>query len=382
MIRKLIFVNLSAVLFLSKFLVLIVYDLYNHQNLESLAVYSLIINLTSSIFNVASLRGRVYVLNEINDAAGIFKYNIILLFANLIGILIAFVAFNSFAYFELIMCLAAVKATDNIFDGNISFLQKKLGRTFAFTVMNIKSVLVIIVYAFFIISGDLFQILILEFAVGLLAITCVFILVGRTCIREFATRRLDFGAGISFHTIVKGVFLLSICAGLNALLNTVSLAYLLNSGLDTDAKTLALVFAALAVVTRLLINNAFFFRQEITEWRMIVAQGAKIIAIFSTIGFVIAYIVIDKNYFAVSDMRSVLVLGMLGASVLIIHGINVLLRQRLLLISKAFFLTKYHAIELLVFCSILLVANPGIELLILAYFLLRSTRVFMMAHRI
>jgi len=382
MFRKLLFVNLSSVLFFSKFLILIVYDLVNNASLESLAVYSLVVGLTSSIFNVAMLWGRVYVLNEIASAAGILRFNLVLVAANATGMLITYAAFNSFAYFELIMAVAAIKFTENVFFGNISYIQKKVGRTFAFTLINVRSVVVIIVFMLFFLSGDLERILWLELAVGVLSCVYLYVLVGRICLRETRKRGLAWEDGPTFGSILSGVAWLSICAGLNALLNTVSLAYLMNNGMEMDAKVLALIFSAFAIITRLLFNNTFFFRHEMKRSSAPLTRASLLINFAAVAVFLVSSLLTGRSYDGTLDSRSLLIFAVPLAALMAVHAISVLLRQRLLLVRKVAFLVKMHAAELLVLGGILLIGQPGFLQLVLWYFLLRASRTYLMATRI
>ena len=175
----------------------------------------------------------------------------------------------------------------------------------------------------------------------------------------------------------------TICAGLNTLLNTVALAYLMQTGHDEDAKKLALLFAGFAVITRLLINNTFFFRTEMANYRHVLSRHAKKYVVVSlTLVSIVFFYAAGSRHMMIPAIYDVATLAIVVVVMLATHGVNVLVRQRLLLVGRALFLTGIHFFELVALGAALVLGRPELGAVVFVYFTLRSIRVYVMAREL
>jgi len=374
-LNKLFLVNVSPILFFSKFAFIIFYDLLTGGELSGFAVYSLLAGLTSSVFMFSSLRGRVYVLNYVDNLAHLNRYNAISLLANIIGFSFVLVAYRDYELFTLLAIISIVKAMDNIFEGNISFLQKKISRDLALRLINIKSSIVFLGYASYVFIGDLFVVLIFEALVGLLS--CVYLFV--SIFRLRGTERLEENvSGKTFFSELGNMFELSLCAGLNALINTIILIFLVNGGLNDEAEIIAMMFSVFSICARVLTINNIFFKDKIDAYKnkIIFFIRLKFGVLFVVLAglFLLMKAEIDFDYLGTGLSLLYLIIFVLAVANLS----NVFVRQHLLLLKKVRLLICIHFVEVALVLIALSFVDPSFGYVLLVYSILRFSRVVFM----
>lgn len=314
-----------VVSYLGKIGLLATFDLLRNDSFETLGRYSLALGLVNAYMLAASLKARVLVMFDSDEAEERYlAVRHLVVVAGLAALALSLVSLQGTSVLTIGLLIAASRFTENQADAVVGHLQANQKVPQSLYLQIGRNVTIAFAYASIFLGLSLEAVLLLELAAGAVW--------GSMFWRGVASERLDIR---QYSPVLWGAGALSAAALLNGLIRVVVLRRLLSVGTEEAAITVSLALTSLALTGRLVSSFGLYFQDRVER---AFETLTHLRLVFPTLAGIAA-----GTYAVRLGTNSLLLLAVI---LIVVNSLTLLVKQSIMLREELKGLIAVHAVDL------------------------------------